>query len=253
MVEKDVQVIQKTLGNGKRYYCVIKDGKEHKLTSVTTILGELDKPALIPWALKSAVTYVNRQIEGKEEIACDKLKMILEASKKEYKFLKDEAAEIGTEVHNSIEDYLKTGKKPSGFKTKSAENGFNSFIKWANKNKFEMIESETPIYNIEEEYAGTTDCVCFLNKKRYLIDFKTSKGIYFPSMGMQLSSYVYALNKMNPPEEKIKGMGILRLDKVTGLPEWADMTKDAKAYLDMFLALNNFHKAKMKLDNGGFR
>jgi len=54
----------------------------------------------------------------------------------------------------------------------------------------------------------------------------------------QLSAYANAYEEMT--KETIEGVGIIRLDKDTGLPEWKDYTDQRDISFKMFLCLLDF-------------
>jgi hypothetical protein len=55
-------------------------------------------------------------------------------------------------------------------------------------------------------------------------------------MPMQLAAYQYAHEEMTG--DKMDGVGILRLDKETGMPEWKELEMDKLShYMDGFLCL----------------
>ena len=64
-------------------------------------------------------------------------------------------------------------------------------------------------------FGGTVDCICRINGRVYLIDFKTSKKIS-PEYLLQVCAYTWIINSgyvENLP--KIDGVGIIRVDKET--------------------------------------
>ena len=99
-----------------------------------------------------------------------------------------EAASIGTEVHQDIEMFLKHGEI-------GMTPGFSSFYKWWTElnalNKIDMIESELSMDC--PYFAGTTDLFFRANGRNCLMDFKTSKHIGYKYL-MQLSAYTYMMN-----------------------------------------------------------
>ncbi len=77
-----------------------------------------------------------------------------------------------------------------------------SFIDWRNEAKPEVIATETTIFSERGGYAGTVDCVCRIDGKLYVIDFKTSKQVW-KEHELQISAYRVALeNGENPLYER---------------------------------------------------
>jgi hypothetical protein len=135
---------------------------------VTTILGVLNKPALIPWANKLGLQGI------------DSSKYV------------DEKAAIGTLAHQMIADYLRKGETDtseySKFQIDQAENSVLSFLEWEKTHPIEPVLIEEPMVSERYGFGGTLDCVALLDKELWLIDFKTSGGIY-PEMMIQVAAY----------------------------------------------------------------
>ena len=93
------------------------------------------------------------------------------------------------------------------------------------------------IISAEHCYAGTLDAVAKIGDKKYVIDFKTSKGFY-SGYQKQISAYALAYTEMTGIP--VDGCGILRIDKESGLPEWKDCTKNRERKESAFLKLLDF-------------
>lgn len=191
----------------------------------TTVLGIMAKEALVAWAWKLGT-------EGKD-----------------YRKVRDQAADIGSLAHFMINCYL-LGKEPdlSEFSKENidqAENSFLKFVTWWDDNKFTVMESELPLVSEKYLYGGTTDCIAKdQNGKIVLIDFKTSKGIYDEYIS-QLVSYskLYAENYGTNIDRHI----IIRIGKESQgdfeVREYAELEK----YWDVFTACLHLYYAKQKL------
>lgn len=183
------------------------------IPSVTTILSIIAKPALVSWAANTAIASVREQILP--GVAYDELQLqtILESSRLAHNKKKTDAGNYGTFMHDWIEGYI-NGKGmtlPINPVLKiSAEN----FIKWEIENNVKFLVSEQIIYSKKYGYAGKLDTICTIDGELYLIDWKTSNGIYPLEMGAQLSAYKIA--REEEFGEKYKGVGIVRIDKEDG-------------------------------------
>jgi len=139
-----------------------------KIPGVTTVLGILNKPALVIWA--------NRL--GLQGIDSTKYR--------------DEMADIGTLAHQMIVDYFKGEKTDTSDYSKTqidlAENCLLSFWEWERGHKIEVIMAEAQLVSTDYGYGGTIDCFCKLDGQPTLLDFKTGKAIY-PEMFYQLAAY----------------------------------------------------------------
>src|SRR3990167_8228957 len=189
--------VELTFDESKHTYRV--DGEV--VNGVTTILGVLDKPMLIPWAVKETVKemgYYEKQIwtptgyvgipQEEQAVGNTRLKAILEHfkvmtsdeywqmlhnAKGSYRNKRDEAANIGTMVHQWIEDFIK-GKNPPMPEIEKVRNGVEAFMNWIAENHVEFVLSEQKIYSKKFRIAGTLDWTAKVNGVSTMGDTKTS-------------------------------------------------------------------------------
>lgn len=101
----------------------------------------------------------------------------------------NKAANRGTAVHNSIENFVKFGIED----VDPAFRGyFNGFLKWWSDCKPEPMGTECRVYHRILMYAGTADMPCILNQQSICVDFKTSAAINKMLTGIQLEAYAKA-------------------------------------------------------------
>jgi len=178
-----------TAKNGQRQYT----GDDNQpVPSVTTVLSDTgDKTALINWRKRVGDTEANR--------------------------ISQEAAGLGTKVHNALEKYvLNEDYDISG----------NNHISVMAKNMLdEMIDKGlsqvNEIWGVEVAliakglYAGTSDAVGMFNGVESIIDFKTAKKIkkreWIEDYFMQGCAYALAHNEMFGTN--IKQVAILMIDR----------------------------------------
>ena len=210
--------------------------------SVTTILGQLDKPALTYWAANCAVDYIEEHIDkiqnprGPHTIAD-----ILGGARTAFKSASTAAKSIGTEVHHMIEDYIRTGEDPS-VSSDAAANAFLAFLEWESKNNVRWIASEITLYHRHIGYAGTADARAVINDHEYIVDFKTSKAVY-DEYRVQLAAYKAAAEDSGIETPSI---GIIRLDKESGAPEFLDVTAGCEERIRYFYLLVRAYYAAKK-------
>lgn len=144
--------------------------------SVTTIVGLLNKPALVNWANKLGLQGID---VGKYV---------------------DKLAEVGTLAHQMILDYFR--KVETDFFEYSpeikdkAENSFLSFLEWAKGKNIEPLALEIESVSESLRFGGKFDFYGWINKVKTLIDFKSGSGIY-SEMGIQLSAYKHLIEENN--------------------------------------------------------
>lgn len=164
-----------------------KDGKI--VPGATTILGVLNKPALVKWAN-------NLGLQG-----IDSTKYV------------DVMAKIGTLAHYMVESYLKSIEPDTSSFSKDeidkAENAVLSFFEWERHNQLEPFLLEKQLVSEQYQFGGTVDCYCKLNGKYTLLDFKTSNAIYAEHI-IQLSAYKQLLRENGYKVDEVR---ILRIGR----------------------------------------
>ena len=224
------------------------DGK--RMTGVTTILGVLNKPALVPWAARMAVEYVKEHsmLVSDQNKVTDDIKeyqtseTVLEDAKTAYAKKRDEGAEKGTNTHALVEEYIKlmildqAGKAlemnddPTHYWTP-----IKPFIDWARAQNIKFLASEEQMYSEEMFVAGTADFIFEKDGKTYIGDIKTFKKIWDRTPFYQCAGYGLMHREMHGTD--IEGYVIFNLPKERGHdPEedvlWSfDTEGDTKAFL----------------------
>ena len=178
------------------------NGRE--VTGTTTIVGVIDKPALIPWAMKVTFEKLSKIGFSPENI---------DEAKKAPNEKKMEAAHFGTIVHALCEHFNKTGEVISStdprlpkevleltkeFTPRQLAKGeklVNQFIEWFKKNNAKVLYVEQNVFSETHFLGGIFDLVIEMNGKTYLTDFKTSSGVY-PSQFIQMGGYDIQLEEM---------------------------------------------------------
>lgn len=159
---------------------------------VTTILNAvIAKPALVKWANQlglqgyDSTTYV------------------------------DATARIGTLAHEMIQEYLGGPEWDRSAFTReeidTAENAVLSFYEWERQtgHKMETVAIEMPVVSEKYRYGGTVDWLGYIDGKLWLVDIKTSKGL-FPEHEYQVSAYDRALFELG---YEVAGVRLLRVGR----------------------------------------
>lgn len=205
--------------------------EDEKVTSVTTALSVINKPALVAWAANMAVDYCLSQIVPGTVYDELQLQTIWENGRKSHYQKKVDAGNIGTFLHQWIEKYIK-GENPQTPVNQGLKESIEKFLKWVDEHNVKFVLSEQQIYSKKYNYTGTLDFICIIDGKMYIGDLKTSSGIY-PEMWVQTAAY-RAARVEEYPEEKYDGQLILRIGK-DGSFEVAKC-EDNKWFKKMFVA-----------------
>jgi hypothetical protein len=173
-------------------------GKKTRTKGVTTPIGIMDKSrGLVIWATRLAGMELLDMIEaGKEIKEEDVIRAInLHAERKQ------QAADLGTEIHAWCEYFIRHKLKEEGFEKKpelpdkeknnAVYLGAQSFIDWVVANKVEFLHSEKIVYNRDHGYVGNVDIVARVNDQLALCDLKSSNDLY-NSVRMQTAAYAKA-------------------------------------------------------------
>ena len=202
--------------------------------SVTTVLGILDKPAVVAWKARATADaiignwpHVSKLIAEEGQEAAAKW-AVLEADK-----ARDTAAALGTSVHR-LADLIGASDSPVEGITIADEHlayvrAFQAFLARYGGSQ-SIVSSEKSVWSANG-YAGTYDLFMWIphevgcrdsicshvpSQELWLIDIKTSKG-YYPEYGLQLAGYRWADSIVLPntpvvyPMPQIQRTGILHL------------------------------------------
>lgn len=176
------------------------DPGDERFHSVTTVIGVLDKPALMYWAAEQTAiaavdqaSYLNRRIEaeGRETV----IKELRDARFKKPKTGRS-AADRGTAVHDACEQLALTGVWPE------VDEEIRPYVEMADRLMQNLqpkfLAAECAVYNRTYGVAGTADGICEIDGRKVIFDWKTtqndtdSRGKLtgpYPEHSLQLSAY----------------------------------------------------------------
>lgn len=186
-----------------------------KYPSVTTILSLLNKPALVPWAAKmTAAAFKDAVANNIDALSIELLDEIEIESKKIYRKKSEEAMNIGTRVHEIIEQWINSDGKltPDEVIDPYAKKGLEAFLLWGEAHDIEIVNNEVQVTD-NKLFAGRYDLLAYVDGKLTIVDFKTSTGIWF-EYWLQLGGYAIA------SDEPVEQIAVLRIDKETGELEY---------------------------------
>ena len=209
------------------------------VVGMSTVLGKLASPQLENWKISNMVNAIKQEME-RQEIPLDKIESIVLNAKTNAKKQGDNILNIGSMVHKYCEKWLK-GEKFTDPEDKVIKSCFNEFKKFWTKNKLKLVESEKILYH-ERGICGTLDIVAEDSQKNlWLIDIKTSKGIFINYVH-QVHGYKYLYE--NQTGKKINKMYLVRLPK-DGADFEARHILYKKEHLKAFLGLLSCHKSEL--------
>lgn len=178
-----------------QYWGSIDGGKFTRKAGATTFIGIKDKSTPLGiWQQQMTLDFLLNAIA--KGIPLDEDKCIEAVIQND--IAKDEAADIGKEMHDWLERYAKFKLKdksqsefpemPNG---KEATNGVNAFLEWESQHTVKYHHAERVVYSIKNDYMGTLDLDATVDKLRCLVDYKSSNGLY-NNVRMQTAAYAEA-------------------------------------------------------------
>lgn len=216
------------------------------MVGVTTVVGCLNKPALIPWAANIAIDYIYESIGGKPGRATQWVipDDVLELARQAHARKRDLGAEKGKDTHSYLEAIIKcaieetNGYIPTvvSFPDKQVE----QFCQWANKNNVQFLVSEKRMFSKAQMLGGTADFTCIIDGKKYVGDIKTFNRIYDMSPFLQTAGYRFMLEEMG--ERGFFGSVIIMLGKDGSFGEFFRMDEQGED-VKIFLSLLEVYRA----------
>jgi hypothetical protein len=156
---------------------------------VTTLLGKgLPKPAIPYWAAKSVAEYVMDNPEGVDALRVMGRDPAIAALKGIPWQKRDEAAVRGTDVHALAERIIHGEQVDVPEHLVAHVEGYARFI---DAFAVEPIVTEVPIANRAHWYAGKPDAIVNMGGFVWLLDWKTSSGVYGET-ALQTAAYARA-------------------------------------------------------------
>lgn len=195
----------------KGYY--LSDGKT-RVPGVTTILSRYKEAGgLIHWAW-------NLGKEGKD-----------------YREVRDQAADAGTMAHAAVEAWIH--QRPYTFSGDPdvcvrANKAFDAFREWADQTQLRVTHTEVPLVSEIHKFGGTLDSILVRNN-RAVGDWKSSNKIY-PEYLIQVAAYGKLWEEHFPDEPITGGYHLLRFDKTYGdfhAHWWGELSAAWEAFLLM--------------------
>ena len=183
--------------------------------SMSETLGILDKPGLPWWGMKIGVEGVltlwdNGDLENRSASTTEEVVDLLTKHKLTVNHVRDSAGDRGTAIHDALEYFCETGKLPNVEVYAPEEQGYVSGLRqFIVDSGVEPFASEVMVGSLKYKFAGRFDLGAVLpngarvvtktypKRKdvvepieggRWLLDLKTSKGVYVTHF-LQLEGY----------------------------------------------------------------
>lgn len=194
-------------------------------SGVTTFIGIKDKSRpLVIWATGLAEDELIACLESGKKIDDEAIYRACSL----HEVRKQEAADLGTEVHDWAEAYInhklkpKTNPMPDMPTRPGAQVAAMAFLDWEKEHKVKFVSSERVVYSKKHDFIGKMDIEAKIDGDLCLVDIKSSNGLY-NSVNMQTAAYAKADEEESGRE--YKGRWALRVAKETEEEYMARMKK----------------------------
>lgn len=170
-------------GKGHSY---LLDG--HKVPGVTTVLGVLDKPALVDWAARMTATHA---VENWERLTGMSPIDRFEELKGARWAVNKKATTSGKRIH-ALGERVAHGESLTDVAEPELRHAVQAYADTLDAWGFEPLMLETACANSSYRYAGTFDGIFKSDRLgTVLVDIKTGKRVYSET-AMQLAAYAHA-------------------------------------------------------------
>lgn len=222
-----VKFLGPTPENPKRhmYYVDRGDGLKRK-TGVTTALGIKDKSGpLMIWQGEEIAKHLFSMVES--GVALDHENIIKAVFAPSDIF--DKAADLGSLVHEWVENYINHKLFPKKFKMPempedpNVVTGVTSFIEWEAEHKVKYLWAEKVLYSKKYDFIGKGDFGAIVDGMTCLCDLKTGNAIYNSVLAQTAA---YAMADTEECGVKYEGRWAIRVSKET--PEQYQERMDLK-------------------------
>lgn len=217
-----------------KYYYLVRDGedlpKKKRLSGATgyTSLIKTKKAlqGLTNWALDVMESRAIELLGDGKTFTLQDIRSVLAAAKSAPEDEKLRAAGIGDYVHAFAERYMQSLDPvaaydemiedlgmPNDEDKAKIDVGAKGLIEWIEKNNAKILDGEQVLYSRKFGHAGRFDAIMEIKGKKYMVDYKTSNGIYDEHY-FQVASYLKAYEEGGG--EKLDGaliIGIVKQDK----------------------------------------
>ena len=172
--------VDKKIGRRSQAHQRYKNREGKIVPGVTTVLGIINKPALVAWANGMGLQGVDTRTYV------------------------DQMASIGTLAHEMVQEDLGGPEWNRDFYSPEqvdlAENAFLKYLEWKRINEYDLetMLIEERMVSEEYQYGGTVDWYGVINGKYVLMDIKTSKALY-PEHTFQVAAYSLLLQENGYP------------------------------------------------------
>jgi hypothetical protein len=198
-----------------RYWLLDRTGnKKQQIPSVTTLLNQLAKPALVRWAARVAGEFAGDHWDDLAAKPISERVRLIGSAPEE---ARNKSAATGTQIHMWAEALLKGEPVEIPPEHMDTVTGFAS---WWERSKFTSLATERQVWTEGDDldgcsFAGTFDLLAEHPEHGHaLLDHKTGSGVY-GDFGIQLAAYSdarwHVIADEDIPAPRIDTLGIIHI------------------------------------------
>lgn len=217
------------------------------IPSVTGILGNLAKPALIDWAANCAVDHIESEathwLDRHGAVDPLALSVVFDEARKAHTAIRDKAGDVGTVVHEfAREMMLLPDDIPIVPSDETAARCCGALLSWAGKHHIVPAANgcERRVMSLQHWYCGTCDFFGNIDGTLSVLDFKTGGRRVYDEAWYQTAGYEVAIREeLGLSADKII-RHVVHIDKETGKVTHEQRMTSA-AHTSAWLHLVGFH------------
>lgn len=237
--EDAVTISRTTKSNGRAewhaYQCSgrIETVPEHPAVSdlpgATTLIGRKNVPTLNDWFKKQGARAALLNLPALAQMVATSgedatVRFLAGAADK----MRDDAGTRGTDIHAALEAVVK--RQPFEM-TESIAGPVEGARKWLNDHRPQIVAAEFMVISESQRYGATGDLACVLDGDLWILDWKTSKGVY-ETTALQLAAIARADHGESGPVPPATRFGVLHVrDDVTELVPFDVTDAEWRAFL----------------------
>lgn len=164
------------------------EGKPQTYAGVTTVIGDiLNKDTMLSWAVRLTLNWAN---DNWTYLGTHADEQVERAGLYRWKDVRDERSDIGSSVHNWIEAFANDWFDYPDLDDEAAQ-CVQQFLYFYEQIQPSVLATEVTVFHHGLGYMGTFDAIAQWGDKLRLVDWKSSKGLYW-NHEMQLAALTKA-------------------------------------------------------------
>ena len=212
-----------TFKTGSHVYTVqvpekgITDLWQPSVTGIIRVLSKAD--VLVPWAIGEMIKKTEEILASDPSPTVSKMLVsaVLKSAQDTYRQKRDEAADMGTYVHDYLEAELnyRSGLGPAAALPHDIPEEYlervnasiGAGLQFFDQHKIRLIQAEAPRWSPTHGYIGTGDFIAYVDDELTIGDYKTSKRLY-SSVFLQTAAYQKAYEEEFPSQKITRRLAI---------------------------------------------